>query len=251
MSGEQQDVVVPPACDADADPVPTPPDGSTLAVHADVAQQSDEWYDQRRGMVTASAVGDLVTPKTLKVAANDSGRGLVALLAAERITGYTDPTYLSFDMLRGLQDEPRAVDAYAAHYRVDVPACGFMVRSWGRFRLGYSPDGLVGDDGLVEVKSRRGKVHVQHVAAGIVPAECMAQCQAALFVSGRAWLDYVSFSGGMHLWTVRVTPSRRWFEALQTAVEAFEDNVTETISTYLQAVNGMPLTERPPEDMVI
>ncbi len=228
------------------------PAGSTLEVMPDVEQRSDEWYDQRRGMVTASAVGQLLTPKTLKLADNDNARGLVALLAAERITGRTEDTYQSLDMLRGVEEEPFAIDAYSAHNRVAVEACGFMVRNWGNgFRLGYSPDGLVLDTGLIEVKSRRSKVHVQHVIAGKIPPEHMAQCQAGLLVSGRKWIDYVSFSGGLHLWTARAAPDPRWFAAIASAVESFERSVADTVAAYFHAVEGLPLTERVDLDMVI
>lgn len=223
---------------------------SRLQTFPDHVQGSDEWYDQRRGMITASVIGQLITTKTLAPANNDTSRGLTALLAAERITGHTDPTFVSDDMLRGIDDEPRAVTAYREHI-APVTTFGFMVRSWGQCELGYSPDGLVGEDGLVEVKSRRSKKHVQTVLAGEVPAENMAQCQAGLFVSGRHWLDYVSFCGGMHLWTVRVTPDPRWFDAIAAAVEQFENTAAEMVAAYNAAVEGLPLTERTPEDVVI
>ena len=201
-------------------------------------------------MITASVIGNLLTPKTLAVADNDTSRGLIALLAAERITGYTDPHYVNDDMLRGIDDEPRAVEAYSKHF---APATtdGFMVRSWGRCQLGYSPNGLVGDDGLIEVKSRRAKKQLQTVLSGEAPAENMAQLQAGLFVSGRRWIDYVSFSGGMSLWVRRVTPRAEWFGAIVAAVEAFEDAATEMVAAYHAAVEGLPLTERPVTEMVI
>jgi len=170
--------------------------------------------------------------------------------AAERITGFVDPTFVSVDMERGLYDEPLAADAYAKHH-APVDPCGFMVRTWGDTRLGYSPDGLVGTNGLIEIKSRRGKKQVETVLTGEVPAENMAQLQAGLFVSGRAWVDYVSFSAGLHLWTMRVTPDARWFDAIRAAVEAFEEAVTATVATYQEAVKGLPMTERPVEDMVL
>ena len=116
---------------------------------------------------------------------------------------------------------------------------------------GADHDGLVGDDGLIEVKCRRGKAQVETILAGEVPAENMAQLQAGLFVSGRAWLDYVSYAGGMHLWTTRVTPDPAWFDAIRAAVEAFEAAVFATVDAYLTAVEGLPLTERPLTDMVI
>ncbi len=123
----------------------------------DLIQGSDEWHAQRRGLVTASVVGKLVTGKTLTPAANDESRGLTAVLVAERITGYTEPSYMNDDMLRGIEDEPRAVEVYSEHY-APVTTTGFMVRDDFGFQIGYSPDGLVGQDGLVEVKSRRQMV---------------------------------------------------------------------------------------------
>lgn len=272
----------------------------TVESFPDVVQRTDPWYELRCGLITASAIGRLLTVRTLTAieyscpdcgaepeqpcrsksragqdnktlhaertaravaergssptiiepAVGDVAQGVVTVAAAERITGFVDPTFVSLDMQRGVDDEPLAVDAYSEHHAVVVP-CGFMVRTWGPYRLGYSPDGLVGADGLVEVKSRRGKTQVEHVLAGQVPAENMAQLQAGLFVSGRSWCDYVSYAAGLHLWTVRVTPDLVWFEAITRAVEAFEADVTATVDAYLQAVEGLPLTERPLLDMVI
>ena len=75
----------------------------------DLIQGTDEWHDQRRGILTASVVGQLITPSTVKPANNDKARAITAQLAAERITGWTDPTYMNDDMLRGVEDEPRAI----------------------------------------------------------------------------------------------------------------------------------------------
>lgn len=276
---------------------------SRLTTYPEVSPRTDEWYDLRRGMITASVVGRLITvrgktatecpcpacgapalnpclskvkrageegapikqphpervaaaatleddsSRVIEHASGDEARGLVALLTAERIAGFTEDPYVSHDMLRGIECEPLAIDAYSDHYGVPVQACGFMIRSWGRCRLGYSPDGLVGDDGLIEVKTRRGKKQVQTVVAGEVPAENMAQIQAGLFVSGREWLDYVSFSGGLHLWTVRVVPDPRWFDAIGAAVEACEAAVDAMTAAYMDGVKGMPMTERVAEEM--
>jgi len=214
----------------------------TLIEFPDVIQGTDEWHDQRRGVVTASVVGRLLT-STGKVASNDTSRTLVAQLVAERITGWTDPVYVSDDMLRGHDDEPRAVDVYAEHF-APVTATGFMVRDdWG-FRIGYSPDGLVGDDGLIEVKSRRAKKQLQTILDDAVPAENYAQLQAGLLVSGRAWVDYVSFAGGMPLYVKRVFPEPDWFDAIVAAVTSFELAASLMVEQYREATRGLPMTER-------
>lgn len=216
----------------------------SLHVYPEIEQRSEEWHAQRLGMVTASAVGQLITGKTLAVASNDYSRGLTAILVAERITGYSDPTFVNSDMLRGIEDEPRAIEVYSRHF-AEVETCGFMVRDdWG-FSLGYSPDGLVGKNGLVEIKSRRQKKHLQTILADEVPAENMAQLQAGLLVSGRDWIDYVSFCGGMPLYRKRVLPDEQWFKAIVCAVAAFETASAEMVADYQARVSGLPMTERP------
>lgn len=218
----------------------------TLTVHESLIQGSQEWFDQRRGIVTASAVGKLVTPKTIQPADNPESRGMAMLLAAERITGWTDPTFTSDDMWRGIEDEPRARAKYAEHYAPVVEA-GFMVEDrWG-FRIGYSPDGLVGDDGLIEIKSRRSKVQLATILADQVPAENMAQLQCGLLVSGRKWIDYVSYCGGMPLYVIRVHPIEAWHKAILNAVSAFEDVVADMVRTYNVSIEGLHMTDRPAE----
>ncbi|OBK49400.1 hypothetical protein A5656_28355 [Mycobacterium gordonae] len=218
----------------------------TLTVHESLIQGSQEWFDQRRGIVTASAVGKLVTPKTIRPADNPESRGMAMLLAAERITGWTDPTFTSDDMWRGIEDEPRARAKYAEHYAPVVEA-GFMVEDrWG-FRIGYSPDGLVGDDGLIEIKSRRSKVQLATILADQVPAENMAQLQCGLLVSGRKWIDYVSYCGGMPLYVTRVYPIEAWHEAILNAVSAFEEVVADMVRTYNASIEGLHMTDRPAE----
>jgi hypothetical protein len=223
----------------------------TLIELPDLIQGSDAWLDQRRGMVTASVVGQLITATTIKPASNDYSRALTAQLVAERITGWTDPQYVSDDMLRGHEDEPRARDLYSEHF-APVVESGFMVRTEPTWQLGYSPDGLVGDDGLIEVKSRRPKKQLTTILSGQVPAENMAQLQAGLLVSGRKWIDYVSYCGGMPLWVYRALPDERWFDAIKTAVIKFEETAAEMVTAYQTVTADLPMTERVTEmEMVI
>ena len=218
----------------------------SLKFYRELIQGTDEWHAARCGMVTASVVGKLLTP-TLKVANNDTTRGVTLTLAGERITGNIDPSYLSADMWRGVEDEPIARDLYAEHH-APVEELGFMARDdWG-FSLGYSPDGLVGDVGLIECKSRLQKVQLQTIIEDRVPAENLAQLQCGLLVSARDWIDYVSFCGGMPLYVKRVYPDPIWHAAILAAVKTFEANV-ETITTrYHAATAGLPTTERVDHD---
>ena len=96
----------------------------------------------------------------------------------------------------------------------------------------------------IEVKSRRQKKHLATILADEVPIENVAQIQCGLLVSGRAWCDYISFCGGMPLWTKRVTPDPRWFDAIVAAVTGFEETAAHMVDTYTRAVAGLPMTER-------
>jgi hypothetical protein len=264
----------------------------SLQIFPDVEQGSPEWHDQRRGMVTASVVGGLLSvgklgaigygcpkcstlandpcvglrdgkplktlhperagvakdneataPLVIEVANNDTSRSLTKLLTAERITGWTDPRPISNDMWRGIEDEPRARDFYAEHF-APVEEVGFMVRREDGWTLGYSPDGLVGDEGLLEIKSRLAKKQLSTVLADEVPAENMAQLQAGLLVSGRKWIDFMSFTGGMAPFVKRVFPDEQWFKAIEQACRTFEHAAESMANTYLSRVDGLPKAER-------
>ncbi len=215
----------------------------TLTIYNDIEQGTPQWDELRRGIITASTVHQLITAKTLKVAENVESRALTATLVAERITGWTDERYVSFDMARGHEIEPLAVDLYAKHY-APVEAVAFMVRDYGNYRIGYSPDGVVGDDGLIEIKSRRPKEHLATVLSGHVPAENMAQLQTGLLVSGRQWIDYLSYCGGMALWRKRVYPDPAWHHAILEGVQSFETAAAEMAAAYLTATDDLPMTER-------
>lgn len=221
------------------------PNGGGLRIYQNLEQGTDEWLAARCGLVTASVAGQLITAKTVKPASNDYSRALTASLVAERITGHVEPVYPNEDMRRGTLSEPFARDLYAEHY-APVTEVGFMVRTHGLFgyRLGYSPDGLVGDDGLIEIKSPRQKTHLSTILADEVPSQYMAQCQTGLLVSGREWLDFISYNPGMPLFVKRVLPDQRWQEAITEAVASFETTAAQMIAAYNKAAKRYPDTER-------
>jgi hypothetical protein len=216
----------------------------TLHLYPDLEQGTDEWHDLRRGLVTASTIGNLLTA-TGRPANNDTSRRFTLGLVAERITGYTEPTFVNDDMLRGRMDEPVARDLYAQHILMgEVTEIGFMVRDFEGFSLGFSPDGLVGQEGFIEIKSRRQKKHLQTILEDRVPAENVAQIQAGLLVSGRDWCDYVSYCAGMPLYVKQVLPDSDWHDSIVAAVAQFERTAAEWIDTYTEATAGLPLTQR-------
>ena len=208
----------------------------------DVEQRSEEWFQARAGIVTASVVGKLLTP-TLRVADNDTARGIIAGLVAERITGRVEETYTNADMMRGVLAEPFARDIYSTHYTQAVEA-GFMVREEADWRLGYSPDGLVGDEGLLEVKAPRAKGHISTILADEVPSFYMPQLQAGLLVTGRDWIDFCSYTSGLPLFVKRIYPDPKWFNAITAACIQFEQNTAALVDRYNTAATGLHPTER-------
>lgn len=213
----------------------------TLTVFDDLAQGTEEWLAARRGIVTASVVGRLLTP-TLKVADNDTSRALTATLVAERITGITEPSYMNDDMMRGVMHEPIARDIYSGHYQQAVE-CGFMRMDGDGWTLGMSPDGLVADEGGVEIKCPRAKGHINTILADKVPDHYMPQVQSALLVSGRKWWDFVSFHAGLPLFVKRVYPDANWHLAIIAACQAFETKAEEMTAAYETASRDLPATE--------
>lgn len=174
---------------------------------------------------------------------SETALGLILTLAAERITGHVEPVQVSRAMERGTLDEPYARDVYSQHH-ARVTELGFMVRDFEGFQIGYSPDGLVGEDGLIEIKSRVQKIHLKTVLADEVPGENMAQLQTGLLVSGREWIDYTSYCGGMKLWTKRVYPDPAWQAGILHAAAQLEKTAADMVSDYLDATADMPMTER-------
>jgi len=215
----------------------------SLEIFTELEQGSESWHAARRGIITASVVGQFITAKTIKPASNDTSRAMTAQLVAERITGYTEPTFVNADMERGNFSEALARDIYSENCS-PVVEVGFMVREVGGHRVGYSPDGTVGTQGLIEVKNPRQKKHLATILAAEMPLEHMAQVQCGLLISGREWLDFISYSGGMPLFVERIFPDPRWVDAITEAVEIFEASAETMTAAYRAAADWMPATER-------
>lgn len=214
----------------------------SLKIYADMEQGSPEWLAARCGLGTASNVGKWLTA-TGKVADNDTSRALTETLIAERITGHVDYVHPTFDMQRGTLDEPLARDLYRAEY-APVEEIGFAVRTIGKHRLGASPDGLVGTDGGIEIKSRRPRTQLRTILTDRVPVENLAQIHACMLVLDREWWDYVSYSGGWPLHVIRVYRDESWDAAIIAALEKFEAQAAMDVAAYNAITAGRPIAPR-------
>lgn len=202
----------------------------TIKYHYDIEQGSDDWLALRCGVLTASEM-NLIMTSTLKVAANDKSRAHVQEITAQRISQYVEPTFISDDMLRGVEMEPVARELYA-QTEPFVTECGFITREFDFGFIGYSPDALVGDIGLWECKAPRQKRHVETVLSGEVPSDHILQIQTGLLVTDREWIDFSSYHGGLPMITYRVYPDERVQSAILQAAEQFHNAVNENIAKW-------------------
>jgi hypothetical protein len=138
--------------------------------------------------------------------------------------------------------------AYADKFG-SVTECGFITNEAHGFTLGYSPDWLVGNDGLAEAKSRRQRFQVQTVVEG-TPEEHALQLQTGLVVTERDWIDYVSYSGGMPMVVIRVEPDEAMQAAIVAAGRDFEQRVQDAIGAYHERLAAGDIRWVPTERMV-
>lgn len=198
----------------------------TITMHKDVYQGTPEWYALRCGILTASEMDEIVTPSNLQPANNDKARKHLFNLMAQRITKHVEQGYVSFDMMRGNADEIDARQLYSDNY-APVEQVGFVTNDkWG-FVLGYSPDGLVGDDGLIECKSRAPKFQLETIIKDEVPSEYMIQLQIGMLVTERPWIDFISYCGGLPMFTKRVLADDGFQSALIVAAAKFYERMDE------------------------
>lgn len=229
-----------------APPVPAP------VYHYEIEQGTDEWHALRRGRITASTIDCLLTASG-KPADNATSRAALYKLLGERLTGESEPSHYNDDMARGHLLEPYARDIYARHYGRPVRQCGFIVATLGNVEIGYSPDGLVGDDGLQEIKSPRAKKHLQALLTDTVPPEYISQVQTGLAVSGRQWCDFISYCPGLPLFTHRCWRDEARIAQLITAAQAAEEQLAGLMALYREAALKFPATEpiTPESDEII
>lgn len=215
----------------------------TLTIYDTLEQSSPEWLEARRGIITASTVGQLITAKTIRPAQNDTARGLHSTLITERITGHVERVFPNRAMERGtlLEDEARRL--YSEHLDVEVKEIGFARLDTGKYTIGASPDGLVDADCGVEIKCPTPKTHINTVLSGRIPAYNRAQVQTSMLVTGRSWWDFVSYLPGEPLFIIRDRPDDKWRDAIIDAAIMFEEAAAEQITRYRAATQGLPATE--------
>jgi|2_EtaG_2_1085320.scaffolds.fasta_scaffold43633_2 putative phage-type endonuclease len=168
-------------------------------------QGTEEWFEARRGVATASQFDKIITPKTGKPSAQSFG--YICQLIAEKMVPNAPEAieaYSNHYMEYGVNTEPEARDYYAFRYDTEVQQVGFCMTDDEMF--GCSPDGLVGAPGGLELKCPALKTHVGYLLAGSLPAAYKCQVHGSLYVTGREWWDFMSYAVGLPPFLLRVYP---------------------------------------------
>jgi putative phage-type endonuclease len=197
----------------------------------DIEQRSEAWFRIRLGKATASRVADIVA--RTKSGYSTSRANYAAQLVCERLTGAQTDSYTNAAMQWGTDHEDEARAAYSLRCDVDVQKVGFVDHPMLEMS-GASPDGLVGDDGLLEIKCPITATHIDTLLSGKVPDKYLTQVQWQIGCTGRAWCDYVSYdprlSEEKRLFVKRVHRDAERIAELEAEVGKFLAEVEDTIA---------------------
>ncbi|MCK5606523.1 YqaJ viral recombinase family protein [Candidatus Pacearchaeota archaeon] len=194
----------------------------------DAEQGSKDWYALRAGLPSASCFDKLITSKG---APSKSAQKYLYQLAGERLLGYSPPSYQNNDMVRGQEVEAEARASYEFITDAEVKQVGFCFKDERRL-YGCSPDGLIGDDGGLEIKCPILSTAAEYLDKGKLPTTYVQQVQGSMLITGRAWWDFMSYYPGLRPLIVRVERNENLIAALEVTLEVFcveLDELTERL----------------------
>lgn len=183
-------------------------------------QRSPEWFEARKGVPSASDFDKIVTSTG---AQSKQRNKYMYQLVGEKLGAIVDDGYQNAAMLRGIELESEARSLYEIA-RDSVKEVGFCLHSDG---FGASPDGLVGEDGLVEIKCPILPTHIEYLIKGELPVEYIQQVQGQMLVTDRKWNDFVSYYPGLKPLIVRVNRDDVFLGLLRKELELFIKELNE------------------------
>lgn len=202
---------------------------------SDFEQGSADWFAIRCGKVTASCVADVIA-KT-KTGYGASRANYAAQLIAERLTGEVAESYSNAAMQWGTDQEPEARLAYEFSTDTEVEQVAFIAHPSIEMS-GASPDGLIGNDGMVEIKCPNTATHLDTLLTGAIPSKYETQMLWQMACTGRAWCDFVSFDPrlpeNMRLFVKRLPRDDARIAELEAEVKAFLFEIDATVSSLVR-----------------
>lgn len=189
-------------------------------------QGSPEWFAARAGIPTASEFATVMAKGKTKGSPSVTRRKYMLQLVGERLTGQPMEAYSNPHFERGKAMEDEARDLYAMLRDCDPQRVGFMRRG----EAGASPDALIGNDGLLEIKTKLPHLQIECLLAGRLPPDHLAQVQGQLWISGRTWLDFVSYWPGLPLFVTRVERDETYIATIKAEVDDFLAELADVIN---------------------
>lgn len=186
----------------------------------DCEQGTPEWFAARLGIPTASRFSDV-----LAKGQGTTRRKYMMLLAGEILTGEAQESYSNAHMERGKALEDEARQTYGFMHDADMTQVGFILNDG----IGYSPDALIGTNGLLEVKTKLPHLQIECLLSGEVPSEHTAQIQGGLMVAEREWLDFVSYWPGLPLFVKKVYRDETYIKRLGTELALFREELSAIV----------------------
>lgn len=203
-----------------------------------IEQGSAEWFAARIGKVTASRVADIIA-KT-KTGYSSSRDNYMAQLICERLTNQKAESFTNAAMQHGTETEPLARAAYEALKDVLVDEVGFIPHPQ-ILMAGASPDGLVGEDGLIEIKCPNTATHIDTLLSETVPTKYYTQMQFQLASTGRKWCDFVSFDNRLpeelQLFIKRVPRDDTYIKLMEAEIVQFIEEMDDKINKLMKVKN--------------
>lgn len=198
-----------------------------MLVH-ELEQGTEEWHSVRRGVVTASTFSKVLTAKTMQLSAQAAE--LENKIVAEILTGEDCESFQgNVHTERGREREAEAVDFYEMHSGLETKKIGFITNDEGT--VGCSPDRLVGEDGLLEIKCPLPHTHIKSLLEGTIGDDHKPQIQGQLMITGRKWVDAFSYHPLLPPSIIRVERDEEYIGKLQAALEKLLTNVKNKIAT--------------------
>ena len=190
-------------------------------IQVDCKQGTDEWHRARLGIPTASNFGKILTPTGRPSTQADTYR---MKLLAEWLTGEQEDEITTYWMQRGYLLQPEALKFYELHRDVVASEVGLCYLDDRRV-IGASPDGLIGEEGGLEIKCPSGGVHLRFLMTGSLPSDYIPQVQGNLYVTGREWWDFVSYHPQMPSDVIRIERDERYIGLLASSLDEFVEQL--------------------------
>lgn len=198
-----------------------------MIIKSDIEQGSTAWHELHGSVPTASCFSKIITTKGDR---SKQRKDYMLQLAGTRVFGVFEDNYQSWHMERGLEREKEAKELYTLITGNELVDVGFCYHDDDLDR-GCSPDGLINDDGVFELKSPMLKTHCKYILDGKLPTDYFCQVQGELYITGLKWAHFVSYFPGTPMFIVKVERDEKFISKLASELDLFVKDLESMCSS--------------------